>query len=89
MKKIITYPMGFMQKEIKIDGKNISTKIKRIMVWINPKGGYHYHKEYASSLCITEQHKLVRLDTIKRRTTIMDDRYIPCPACYSDLRKEK
>jgi hypothetical protein len=85
----VAYPMGFMQKEITVDGKKISTKIKRIMVWINPKGGYHYHKENANPLCITKNHKLVRLDTIKRRKTFDDDRYIPCPACYGDLRRAK
>ncbi len=79
----ISYPIGFMQKEIEVGGKNIYTKIKRIMVWIYPKSGHHYHIENANSLCISHaQYKLVRLDTIKRRKTFDDDRYIPCPACY-------
>ena len=81
----ITYPIGFMQKEIDTDTGRATTK--RIMVWINPKSGYHYHKKDANTLCITKYHRLVRLDTIKRRKTFDDDRYIPCPACYGDLRK--
>lgn len=84
----IIYPMGFMRREIKVNGKRISVMVKRMMVWINPKGGYHYHKENPySSICVTEQHKLVRLDTIKRRKTTKGGKYQPCPACFGDLRE--
>lgn len=64
------------------------------MVWIDPKGGTHYHKydatrkadmSFSSDVCIDKRYKLVRLETIMYRRIHRKTRqyhYIPCPYCY-------
>jgi hypothetical protein len=66
----------------------------RVQVWIDPKGGTHYHKFDAtrkedmlfdSNVCIDKRYKLVRFDTLVFRCIRRKTRqyhYVPCPYCY-------
>ena len=63
-------------------------------VWIDPKGGTHYHKfdatrnsdmTFSSNVCIDSRYKLVRFDTLMQRHIKRKTRqyhYMPCPYCY-------
>lgn len=52
-------------------------------VWIDPKGGLHYHRKDASSACITHSNHQYILVT---KQNALRNYYMPCLICYGKKR---